>query len=172
MSTLRPFLAVAALAALLLAACTTGETADTEPPTEAEESEAATEEAAEVFIRTIDSLEGPSEPYSTQRPESAIVQENFFAYELEWLTWGPETAVATGRVNGMWCWDACEKGFEAIVVLCDVIDDHFSRFSVFGDFTADYPETTFESPLYIDGFHPYSEENWYGCEEPEPTMLA
>lgn len=168
-------LTAVAFAALTLSACAVvggDEATETPSPSpDAAEATGADVEASdadpEVFVTQITTLEGDDgEYYSAHRPEEMTLTEFTNAFDLTWHTWGPETAVASGLLSGSWCWDECQDGYEATVVLCDVREDHFSRFGVFGDFPGYAPEDTeFGSPLYFSGIE-YSEAEWYGCEEP------
>lgn len=171
-------LSTIAFIALTLTACAVADEESTpeEPSTETAETTAedapAPEETAnapeeDVYVTQITTMEGDDgEYYSAHRPDELTLTEFTNAFDLTWQTWGPDTAVASGLISGSWCWDDCQDGYEATIVLCDVNDDHFVRFGVFGDFPGYAPEDTqFGSPLYFSGIE-YSDAEWYGCEEP------
>lgn len=135
----------------------------TEPSSEASENP---DEDSDIYVTQITTLEGDGEYYSAHRPDELTLTEFTNAFDLTWQTWGPETAVASGLISGSWCWEDCQDGYEATIVLCDVQADHFVRFGVFGDFPGYDPEDTqLGSPLYFSGIE-YSDAEWYGCEEP------
>ncbi|MCH7230229.1 hypothetical protein L0U85_05045 [Glycomyces sp. L485] len=169
-----------ALTLAFLTGCTVGDetnTTDSSAPIESsgtvEETETAgpVEPAADVYVTRITTLEGDGELYSDQMPDALMLQEFTFTSDLEWQTWGPDTAVASGRVSGF-CWPDCEDGYEATIVLCDVVDAHFTRFAVFGDFPRDDVEPwILGSPIAFGG-GTFDEGNVYGCEEPDLTSLS
>ena len=160
----------------MLVACTEPESdaaeaadASTEPGTP--EESAAEEPAGEVYVLDLDTFEGDGQELSLQRPEELTLSEFSHATDLEWESWGDASAVATGRISGMFCLSRCEGAkYEVTVVLCEVDDDHYRRFGVFGDFPEfDDGEWAFGGPLYIGG-RPQGDDDWSnGCEEPAGT---
>lgn len=158
----------------MLAACTESAAAPPEPTTEpstAEESSAAEEPAGDVYVLDLDTFEGDdAQELSLQEPETLTLSEFSSAHDLEWEAWGGDSAVATGRITGMFCETGCEgDAYEITLVLCEVADDHYRRFGVFGDFPEfDDAAWAFGGPLYIGGT-PQGDDDWSnGCAEPEP----
>ncbi|MEU0659452.1 hypothetical protein [Streptomyces lavendulocolor] len=49
------------------------------------------------------------------------VTEHSTLRRLRWSSWGGETAVATGRLTGMWCIPECGEGFPASVELTGLL---------------------------------------------------
>ncbi|MEE1754456.1 hypothetical protein [Streptomyces sp. SP18CS02] len=45
------------------------------------------------------------------------ITEHSTLRQLRWASWGGETAVATGRLTGMWCVPDCGQGYPATVEL-------------------------------------------------------
>ncbi|QSB05522.1 hypothetical protein [Natronoglycomyces albus] len=89
----------------------------------------------ELFVPGIPRLEHyEGEIPSVQEPEKLRLQETIYAKGLEWSAWGPDTATATGYVWGRWCFPEChEDPYPVTIILCDVQDSHFKRYSVLGD---------------------------------------
>ncbi|HEX2144134.1 MAG TPA: hypothetical protein VHG10_06475 [Glycomyces sp.] len=159
------------LGSVTLAACTDDSAPVEDVLSEVTESSAAADPVGEVYVAQITTLEGDDgELYDVQRPDSLMFTEFTFASDLVWESWGGSSAVASGKVAGAWCHPGCaEEGYDAKVVLCDVVDDHYQRFGIFGDLPGDPPEDWhLGSPMYFSDIS-YSDEEWYGCDEPEPS---
>jgi hypothetical protein len=158
----------------MLAACTESEAAeDTDASTgpSAAEGSTAEESAAEVYALDLTTFEGDDgEEVSLQRPEGLTLSEFSSAADLEWESWGGDSAVATGRISGMFCESGCEgEAYEVTLVLCEVADDHYRRFGVVGDFPEfDDGDWAFGGALYIGG-RPEGDDRSNGCEEPIGT---
>jgi hypothetical protein len=162
----------------MLGACTESapdEGAAAGTSSESAESNVTEEPTAEVYVLDVDTFEGDDgEEVSLQQPEAMTLSEFSRAEDLEWETWGGSSAVATGRIDGMFCNSGCEgEAYEVTLVLCEVADDHYQRFGVFGDFPEfDDTEWAFGGPLYIGGV-PEGDDDWSnGCAEPEPGDLS
>ncbi|MCD0445350.1 hypothetical protein LO763_17185 [Glycomyces sp. A-F 0318] len=139
--------------------------------TDATEPSPAEEPTGEVHVLDLDTFEGDdSQELSLQRPEELTLSEFSSGRDLEWESWGGASAVATGRITGMFCESGCEgEEYEVTLVLCEVADDHYRRFGVFGDFPEfDDAEWAFGGPLYIGGTSPEDGDWSDGCAEPEP----
>jgi hypothetical protein len=162
----------------VLGACTgpaPDEAAAAGTPSESTESTVTEDPSTEVYVLDLDTFEGDDgEEVSLQQPEAMTLSEFSSAKDLEWEAWGGSSAVATGRIDGMFCNSGCEgDAYEVTLVLCEVADDHYRRFGVFGDFPEfDDTEWAFGGPLYIGGM-PEGDDDWSnGCAEPEPGDLS
>ncbi|MCC3763449.1 hypothetical protein K3N28_10225 [Glycomyces sp. TRM65418] len=149
----------------MLGACT----GPTEPEDPTPAPSTAAEPAGEVYVLQLDTHEGDDgEELSLQRPESMILSEFSHAENLEWEAWGGDSAVATGNLHGMFCVDGGCEGpeYEVALVLCEVVDDHYRRFGVFGDFPEfDDGDWAFGGPLYMSGIP--ADDDWSnGCAAP------
>jgi hypothetical protein len=162
----------------LLAACTESapiEGSATGTPSEPTESSVSSDPTADVFVLDLDTFEGDDgAEVSLQKPEALTLSEFSSAADLHWEAWGGDSAVATGRISGMFCESGCEgAAYEVTLILCEVEDDHYRRFGVFGDFPEfDDQDWAFGGPLYVGG-KPGGDDDWSnGCAEPEPGVLT
>ncbi|QSB04372.1 hypothetical protein [Natronoglycomyces albus] len=120
-------------------------------------------EGGEVYVKGIPRLEQVSERPSVQEPSSLNLQYTVHAGELEWFMWGPDTAMATGQITGKWCIPEChDSPYEATIILCDVQDNHFKRYSIQGDFQWNSGTNDLEGLINIS-----DRAQEHGCASPQ-----
>jgi hypothetical protein len=78
-------------------------------------------------------------------PENLVISEFSTGRGIEWEMWGPEVAVGTGDLHGVWVESALgvEGGYyeDVTIILFAPDDGYFTEYAVTGDFEApQYPQ--------------------------------
>ncbi|GIH27917.1 hypothetical protein Aph01nite_62270 [Acrocarpospora phusangensis] len=127
---------VIALAAAVLAtaACGTSTSSGTPSPTAPTSSTVTTTPSAAGPVYVFN-LFGDEQGKPDQRPGNLVVSEFSSLKDVNWQSWGPDTAVGSGKLSGSWCLPEClDKPYDATVTLSAIKQaegqSYFSKYDI------------------------------------------